>query len=80
MGDGAQRLEQGGGLTTVSAAPGKEFSLSRQGQHVGCPTGHLHHLIAQQGLHNGGLEREGKQERLGKGAGLASWLQHPMEG
>lgn len=44
------------GLTTISSAPGKQFSICRQGQHVRGPTGHLHHLVAQQGFYNGGLE------------------------
>lgn len=61
-----ERLEMGRELTTISAAPGKQFSLSGQSQHMRGPTGHLHHLITQQGLHNGGLERE---EPVGKGPG-----------
>lgn len=56
----SERLALGRELTTISAAPGKQFPLSGQGQHVRGPTGHLHHLITQQGLHNGGLERERK--------------------
>lgn len=35
------------------------------------PTGHLHHLIAQQFLHNGGLERQEAKGDYGQGAGIS---------
>lgn len=51
----------------MSTTPGKQLSLSGQGQHVRGPTSHLYHLVAQQSFHNGGLERKKRQGALGTG-------------
>lgn len=48
-------------LTIIPPAPGKHFPFVGNCQNVRCATGHLHHLVAQQGLHNLGLAGEEQQ-------------------
>lgn len=48
-------------LTVIPPAPGKHFPFVGDSQDVRGTTGHLHHLVAQQGLHNLGLAGEEQQ-------------------
>lgn len=48
-------------LTIIPPAPGKHFPFVGNRQNVRCATGHLYHLIAQQGLHDLGLAGEEQQ-------------------
>lgn len=48
-------------LTIIPPAPGKDFPFVGNCQDVGRATGHLHHLVAQQGLHDLGLAGEEQQ-------------------
>lgn len=48
-------------LTIIPSAPGKDFPFVGNCQDVGRATGHLHHLVAQQGLHDLGLAGEEQQ-------------------
>lgn len=48
-------------LTIIPPAPGKHFSFVGDRQDVRRSTGHLHHLVAQQSLHNLGLAGEEQQ-------------------
>lgn len=48
-------------LTIIPPAPGKHLPFIGNCQDVRCTTGHLHHLIAQQGLHDLGLAGEEQQ-------------------
>lgn len=48
-------------LTIIPPAPGEHFPFVGDRQDVRCTTGHLHHLVAQQGLHNLGLAGEEQQ-------------------
>lgn len=48
-------------LTIIPPAPGKHFPFVGDRQDVRRSTGHLHHLVAQQSLHNLGLAGEEQQ-------------------
>lgn len=48
-------------LTIIPPAPGKHFPFVGNCQDVRRTTGHLHHLVAQQGLHDLGLAEEEQQ-------------------
>lgn len=48
-------------LTIIPPAPGKHFPFVGNRQDVRRATGHLHHLVAQQGLHDLGLAGEEQQ-------------------